>query len=555
MEERRKGCSIAAEAPPPLLGLVGGEEHSLKFYLSLDLQTTITFDLELRLPHRLRPRVHREDLYKTHTINLEDPTLLKEKVNLVSLDLGLCICEYWSLIGDFGKLGRGFCVIKSVLGGVETLRACGQVNNPPRVGALGACTPFFQEAPSTRARGVRGRVDALRHIPSYFPESCARIVPVLCLGARAPTLRVMDMDHDYDQVYDEYNSSWGCATEGQSNDFVVFKCRTRGFSLRHAGDFWISEDPLVLHLLSSPFCHRQADVPLPRISKGCLATVVLCRRAVVDWSSLLSCCTVSKMLRHRSSLLRRRSSPLLMNMHGKRGITCSVTESHSDPEGDNEEVLSVCFVLCGLIVYVKVEIYIVTVEGEPVTSYGGGIYGFEATIVEFDEKIDINRQDSDIQKVKLSREALTQLSKLVESRVSTGLDTILTLFYSFWNWGCCQVRLNTIYHKSSVCISRGYGWQHLGPFINLGAFYLCGISLAATFAFWVKLRGRELWIGMTIFSKFKQHPPPLPVTHICQFALGSIFSDLTADEVSRLILILLFGFCLNLIRLEFLGLT
>ncbi|XLS97442.1 hypothetical protein HN51_040177, partial [Arachis hypogaea] len=85
-------------------------------------------------------------------------------------------------------------------------------------------------------------------------------------------------------------------------------------------------------------------------------------------------------------------------------------------------------------------------------------------------------------------EALTQLSKLVESRVSTGLDTILTLFYSFWNWGCYQVRLNTIYHKSSICISRGCGWQHLGPFINLGAFYLCGISLAATLAFWVKLR-------------------------------------------------------------------
>ncbi|XP_072066437.1 uncharacterized protein [Arachis hypogaea] len=64
------------------------EEHSLNFYLSLDLQTTITFDLELRLLHRLRPRVHRGELYKTHTINLEDPTLLKEKINLASLDLG-----------------------------------------------------------------------------------------------------------------------------------------------------------------------------------------------------------------------------------------------------------------------------------------------------------------------------------------------------------------------------------------------------------------------------------------------------------------------------------
>ena len=47
------------------------EEHPLKFFLSLNLQTTITFDLELRLPHRLRPRVHRGELYKTHTINLE----------------------------------------------------------------------------------------------------------------------------------------------------------------------------------------------------------------------------------------------------------------------------------------------------------------------------------------------------------------------------------------------------------------------------------------------------------------------------------------------------
>ncbi|XLU24943.1 hypothetical protein S245_061009, partial [Arachis hypogaea] len=42
----------------------------------------------LRLPLRLRPRVHRGELYKTHTTNLEDPTLLKEKVNVVSLDLG-----------------------------------------------------------------------------------------------------------------------------------------------------------------------------------------------------------------------------------------------------------------------------------------------------------------------------------------------------------------------------------------------------------------------------------------------------------------------------------
>ena len=35
------------------------------------------------------------------------------------------MCGYWSLIGDFEKLGKGLVVKKSVLGGVEALRACG----------------------------------------------------------------------------------------------------------------------------------------------------------------------------------------------------------------------------------------------------------------------------------------------------------------------------------------------------------------------------------------------------------------------------------------------
>ncbi|XP_020979495.1 subtilisin-like protease SBT2.6 [Arachis ipaensis] len=49
-------------------------------------------------------------------------------------------------------------------------------------------------------------------------------------------------------------------------------------------------------------------------------------------------------------------------------------------------------VLCGLVVSVKAEIYIITAEGEPVTSYRGGIDGFEATVVESDEKIDTNSE-------------------------------------------------------------------------------------------------------------------------------------------------------------------
>lgn len=44
--------------------------------------------------------------------------------------------------------------------------------------------------------------------------------------------------------------------------------------------------------------------------------------------------------------------------------------------------------LSALLIIVKAEVYIVTIEGEPVISYKGGVNGFEATAVESDEKID-----------------------------------------------------------------------------------------------------------------------------------------------------------------------
>ncbi|KAL7171072.1 hypothetical protein ACSBR2_035852 [Camellia fascicularis] len=45
-------------------------------------------------------------------------------------------------------------------------------------------------------------------------------------------------------------------------------------------------------------------------------------------------------------------------------------------------------------------------------------------------------------------------------------------------------------------VARGCGWQHIGAYVNLGAFYLCGIPIAAILAFWVQLRGKGLWIGI-----------------------------------------------------------
>ncbi|XVE79955.1 hypothetical protein DITRI_Ditri14bG0099000 [Diplodiscus trichospermus] len=49
---------------------------------------------------------------------------------------------------------------------------------------------------------------------------------------------------------------------------------------------------------------------------------------------------------------------------------------------------AVLLVIVGLVVSGKAEIYIVTVEGEPIVSYKGGENGFEATAVESDEKLD-----------------------------------------------------------------------------------------------------------------------------------------------------------------------
>lgn len=53
----------------------------------------------------------------------------------------------------------------------------------------------------------------------------------------------------------------------------------------------------------------------------------------------------------------------------------------------------VIVLLLGTLNVGKAEIYIVTVEGEPVISYKGDIDGFEATAIESDEKIDTTRYD------------------------------------------------------------------------------------------------------------------------------------------------------------------
>lgn len=48
-------------------------------------------------------------------------------------------------------------------------------------------------------------------------------------------------------------------------------------------------------------------------------------------------------------------------------------------------------VFFALLVVGKAEIYIVTIDGEPIVSYKGDLDGFEATAMESDEKIDPTR--------------------------------------------------------------------------------------------------------------------------------------------------------------------
>ncbi|XP_039116331.1 protein DETOXIFICATION 10-like [Dioscorea cayenensis subsp. rotundata] len=45
-------------------------------------------------------------------------------------------------------------------------------------------------------------------------------------------------------------------------------------------------------------------------------------------------------------------------------------------------------------------------------------------------------------------------------------------------------------------VARGCGWQHVGAYVNLGAFYLFGIPVAIVLAFIVHMRGKGLWIGI-----------------------------------------------------------
>ncbi|GJX59558.1 DETOXIFICATION 14-like protein [Tanacetum coccineum] len=49
-------------------------------------------------------------------------------------------------------------------------------------------------------------------------------------------------------------------------------------------------------------------------------------------------------------------------------------------------------------------------------------------------------------------------------------------------------------------VARGSGWQHIGAYVNLLAFYLFGVPAAAVLGFPLHLKAKGLWIGIVIGS-------------------------------------------------------
>ncbi|KAB1210947.1 MATE efflux family protein 7 [Morella rubra] len=64
-------------------------------------------------------------------------------------------------------------------------------------------------------------------------------------------------------------------------------------------------------------------------------------------------------------------------------------------------------------------------------------------------------------------------------------------------------------------VARGSGWQHIGAYVNLGAYYLVGTPLGAVLAFVVHLRGKGLWVGLLTGS----------TVQAILLALRTIFTD------------------------------
>lgn len=77
-------------------------------------------------------------------------------------------------------------------------------------------------------------------------------------------------------------------------------------------------------------------------------------------------------------------------------------------------------------------------------------------------------------------------------------------------------------------IARGSGWQHIGAYINLAAFYLVGLPVGAILGFVLPLKGKGLWIGIVIGSAVQS----------TLLSLVTIFTDWKKQVITLIIFLL-----------------
>ena len=61
---------------------------------------------------------------------------------------------------------------------------------------------------------------------------------------------------------------------------------------------------------------------------------------------------------------------------------------------------------------------------------------------------------------------------------------------------CLPLVINRM-RRIETGVARGSGMQDIGAYVNLAAYYLCGIPTAIILAFRLKMGGAGLWIGIT----------------------------------------------------------
>lgn len=69
-------------------------------------------------------------------------------------------------------------------------------------------------------------------------------------------------------------------------------------------------------------------------------------------------------------------------------------------------------------------------------------------------------------------------------------------------WIVAHLNLEIVLNMDPLApgVARGCGRQHLGAYVNLGAYYLVGLPAAVVLGFVFRLRGKGLWLGLNMGS-------------------------------------------------------